>query len=63
MNNQIDVAQWPQFDQKRLSRFGTGIPFSVLTPPSLMPQPTRGALSKPSLSIYDSVEFQTIFMK
>jgi hypothetical protein len=30
-DRQIDAEEWPPFDQKRLSRFEPGIPFSVLT--------------------------------
>jgi hypothetical protein len=36
MNHQIDAAELPPFDQKRLSLFGPGVPFSMLTPPILL---------------------------
>jgi hypothetical protein len=46
LNHQIVAAEWLSFNQKRLSGFELGIPFSMLTRPSL-PQPKRAALLTP----------------
>jgi hypothetical protein len=63
MNHHIDAGEWPTSDQKSLLRFRPGIPFAILTQPSL-PEPKRAALLTPSLRIGDFVElFQNMFLR
>jgi hypothetical protein len=62
MNRQIDAAEWPSFDQKRLSRFGPGTSFSMVTPWSL-PQPKSAASLRPLLRIDDLVGIQKRFFE
>jgi hypothetical protein len=45
LNNQVDAREWPSLDQKRLSWFGPGIPFSMWTRPSLLHPKTSASLT------------------